>query len=93
MQKIICNYDIKLKIMETRKIEEVKNTRGVIVDGVEYFNQAQATKMAGVSIPTFKKKVELFNIPSKKQQNGRQIYAKSDIITAIENGWFNKWWM
>ncbi len=76
---------------KTNKSEEIK---GIVFEGVEYVNQVMAAKMAGVTIPTFKRKVALFRIEGHKlRDNSKKFYIKSDIQTAIENGLFNKWWM
>lgn len=68
------------------------NIKGIIIDGVECVTQKQATQMTGVSLPTFLKKVKLFQIESIKRSN-RQLYRKQDILDAIDNNWFAKWWV
>lgn len=68
------------------------NTRGIIINGVELLTQNQAVQLAGVSLPTFKKKVKLFNI-EKIQRSNRSLFRKQDILDAIENNWFAKWWV
>ena len=66
------------------------NTNGIIIDGVECVTQKQATQMARVTLPTFRKKVKLFQIETIQRSN-RQFYRKQDILSAIENNWFAKW--
>lgn len=78
--------------MQTTKVNEAMNVKGIIIDGVECVTQKQATQMAGVSLPTFLKKVKLFQIESIKRSN-RQLYRKQDILDAIDNNWFAKWWV
>lgn len=78
--------------MQTTKVNEAMNVKGILIDGVECVTQKQATQMAGVSLPTFLKKVKLFEIESIKRSN-RQLYRKQDILSAIENNWFAKWWL
>lgn len=78
--------------MEKEKENVSLNTKGIIIDGVELVTQNQAVQMTGVSLPTFKKKVKLFDI-KKIQRSNRSLYRKQDILTAIENNWFAKWWV
>ena len=78
--------------MKKEKENVSLNTKGIIIDGVELVTQNQAAQMTGVSLPTFKKKVKLFNIESVKRSN-RQLFRKQDILDAIENNWFAKWWV
>lgn len=78
--------------MEKENLNEPMNARGIIIDGTECVTQNQAALMAGVSLPTFRKKVKLFNI-EKIQRSNRSLYRKQDILTAIENNWFAKWWV
>ncbi len=73
-----------------RKNKEVKC---IVLDGVEYVNQANAIKMVGMSIPTFRKRVESYgikqvNIPAYK----KVLFQKKDIEDAIERGYFTKWY-
>lgn len=65
----------------------------VILDGVEYVNQANAVKMVGMSIPTFRKRVESYgikkvNVPAYQ----KVLFLKKDIEDAIERGYFTKWY-
>ena len=78
--------------MEKENVNDAMSTKGIIIDGVELVTQNQAAQMAGVSLPTFKKKVRLFEIESIKRSN-RQLFRKQDILDAIENNWFAKWWV
>ena len=78
--------------MEKENVNDAMSTKGIIIDGVELVTQNQAAQMAGVSLPTFKKKVKLFEIESVKRSN-RQLFRKQDILDAIEKNWFAKWWV
>ena len=78
--------------MEKTNLNEPMNAQGIIIDGIECVTQNQAAKMAGVSLPTFRKKVQLFQI-EKIQRSNRSLYRKQDILIAIENNWFAKWWV
>lgn len=78
--------------MEKEIVNDAMSTKGIIIDGVELVTQNQAAQMAGVSLPTFKKKVKLFNI-EKIQRSNRSLFRKQDILDAIENNWFAKWWV
>ncbi len=78
--------------MEKVNVKDQMNTKGIIIDGVECLNQKQAAQLAGVSLPTFRKKVQLFQI-EKIQRSNRSLYRKQDIEIAIENNWFAKWWV
>lgn len=78
--------------MEKVNLNEPMNAKGIIIDGIEFVTQNQAAKMAGVSLPTFRKKVQLFQI-EKIQRSNRSLYRKQDILIAIENNWFAKWWV
>lgn len=78
--------------MEKTNLNEPMNAKGIIIDGIECVTQNQAAKMAGVSLPTFRKKVQLFQI-EKIQRSNRSLYRKQDILIAIENNWFAKWWV
>lgn len=78
--------------MEKENVNDAMSTKGIIIDGVELVTQNQAAQMAGVSLPTFKKKVKLFNI-EKIQRSNRSLFRKQDILDAIENNWFAKWWV
>lgn len=69
--------------MEKENVNDAMSTKGIIIDGVELVTQNQAAQMAGVSLPTFKKKVKLFEIESIKRSN-RQLFRKQDILDAIE---------
>lgn len=65
----------------------------VVLDGIEYVNQANASKMVGMSIPTFRKRVEAYginqvNLPAYK----KVLFRKQDILNAIERGYFTKWY-
>ncbi len=71
---------------------ESMSTKGIIIDGVECITQKQAAQMARVSLPTFRKKVKLFQIGTV-QRSKRPLYKKQDIEKAIEQNWFAKWWM
>lgn len=77
--------------------QETKNlsliTKGIVIDGVEYLNQSQAAELAGLSILTFKKRVEEFSIERIKRPSGKVLYPIKEIEYAIENGWFKKWFM
>lgn len=73
-------------------MNEPMNAKGIIIDGIECVTQNQAAQMAGVSLPTFRKKVQLFQI-EKIQRSNRSLYRKQDILIAIENNWFAKWWV
>ena len=86
------NINLIENAMEKVNVNESLNTKGIIIDGVECVTQKQATQMAGVSLPTFKKKVKLFQIETIQRSN-RQLYRKQDILSAIENNWFAKWWV
>lgn len=77
-----------MKKSEQNKIESLK---GIVIDGVELVSQQQAAIMAGVSLPTFRKKAKLFRIESVKRSN-YQLYRKQDIETAITNNWFSRMW-
>lgn len=78
--------------MEKTNLNEPMNAKGIIIDGIECVTQKQAAQMAGVSLPTFRKKVQLFQI-EKIQRSNRSLYRKQDILIAIENNWFAKWWV
>ena len=78
--------------MEKTNLNEPMNAKGIIIDGIECVTQNQAAKVAGVSLPTFRKKVQLFQI-EKIQRSNRSLYRKQDILIAIENNWFAKWWV
>lgn len=78
--------------MEKVNLSEPMNAKGIIIDGTECVTQNQAAQMAGVSLPTFRKKVQLFKI-EKVQRSNRSLYRKQDILNAIENNWFAKWWV
>lgn len=78
--------------MEKENVNDAMSTKGIIIDGVELVTQNQAAQMADVSLPTFKKKVKLFEIESIKRSN-RQLFRKQDILDAIEKNWFAKWWV
>ncbi len=78
--------------MEKTNLNEPTNAKGIIIDGIECVTQNQAAQMAGVSLPTFRKKVKLFNI-EKIQRSNRSLFRRLDIETAIENNWFAKWWV
>lgn len=78
--------------MEKTNMNEPMNAKGIIIDGIECVTQNQAAQMAGVSLPTFRKKVQLFQI-EKIQRSNRSLYRKQDILIAIENNWFAKWWV
>lgn len=78
--------------MEKTNLNEPMNAKGIIIDGIECVTQNQAAQMAGVSLPTFRKKVQLFQI-EKIQRSNRSLYRKQDIEIAIENNWFAKWWV
>ncbi len=78
--------------MEKTNLNEPMNAKGIIIDGIECVTQNQAAQMAGVSLPTFRKKVQLFQI-EKIQRSNRSLYRKQDILIAIENNWFAKWWV
>lgn len=78
--------------MKTEKTNEPMSAKGIIIDGTECVTLKQAMQMAGVSYPTFVKKVNLFHIEVIKRSN-RQLFRKQDILTAIENNWFAKWWV
>lgn len=70
-----------------------KDVKCVVLDGVEYVNQMNAAKMVGMSIPTFKKRVECYDI---KQVNvpvyKKVLFLKKDIEEAVERGYFTKWY-
>lgn len=72
-------------------MESENKTNGVIIDGVEYLNQRQAARLAGISVITFKSKVEKFKIEKNKRPSGLVLYRLNDIMDAIANGWLNKW--
>ena len=78
--------------MKKEKTNEPMNAKGIIIDGVECVTLKQAMQMAGVSYPTFVKKVELFKIEKIRRSN-RSLFRRQDIETAIENNWFAKWWV
>lgn len=79
--------------MEKVNANRVNGNDSIIIDGVEYFNQNQAALTAGVSVPTFKKRVKEFAIRQVKRPSGRIFYRKQDIEAAISKGWFKKWFM
>lgn len=78
--------------MEKENLNGPMSVKGIIIAGIECITQNQAAQMAGVSLPTFRKKVKLFNI-ERVQWSNRSLYRKQDILTAIENNWFAKWWV
>lgn len=78
--------------MKKENVNETMDAKGIIIDGIECVTQKQALQMAGVSYPTFMKKITLFQIETVKFQN-RKLYRKQDILDAIENNWFAKWWV
>jgi len=78
--------------MEKENLNEQMSAKGIMINGIECITQNQAAQMAGVSLPTFRKKVKLFNI-ERVQWSNRSLYRKQDILTAIGNNWFAKWWV
>ncbi len=73
-----------------RKNNDVKC---VVLDGVEYVNQANAVKMVGMSVPTFRKRVESYGIKQVNVPAYRKVlYRKKDIEDALERGYFSKWY-
>ena len=78
--------------MEKDITKESLDIKGVIIDGVEYITRPQAIQMAGVSLPTFKRKVKLFQIDFVQRSN-RQLFKRKDIETAISNNWFSSMWV
>ena len=78
--------------MERKKQIEPTNIKGVVVDGVELINQKQAAQLAGVTLPTFRKKVALFNIERIYPTGKQHLYRRKDIESAIENNWFSNMW-
>ena len=79
--------------MKKEKINVPMNAKGIVIDGVEYLNQSQAAEMVGLSIQTFKKKVNEFQIESIKRPSGKKLFRRDSIENAIKNGWFKKWFM
>lgn len=78
--------------MEKDITKESLGIKGVIIDGVEYITRPQAIQMAGVTLPTFKRKVKLFQIDFVQRSN-RQLFKREDIETAISNNWFSSMWV
>ena len=78
-----------------KKQEEKKPTdaKGIVIDGVEYFNQSQAAKMVGLTVFTFRKRVEEFSIEYIKRPSGKILFSKDSLEKATENGWFKKWFL
>ena len=80
--------------MEKQAMKNVSMaTKGIVIDGMEYLTQTQAAEMVGLSILTFKKRVEEFGIEKVKRPSGRVLFQRDRIENAIENGWFKKWYM
>ena len=79
--------------MEKQKEKAPMDVKGIVIDGVEYLNQTQAAEMTGLTLFTFKKKVEEFGIEKIRRASRKILYRKSDIEKAIELGWFKKWFM
>lgn len=79
--------------MEKEKKQMNESKQSIIIDGVEYITQIQAREMAGVSAPTFRKKVNLFGIERITKASRKVFFRKSDIEDAAKNGWFAKWWV
>ena len=70
-----------------------KDVKCVVLDGVEYVNQMNAAKMVGMSIPTFKKRVECYGIKQVKVPAYLKVlFRKKDIEDALERGFFTKWY-
>ena len=70
-----------------------KDVKFVVLDGVEYVNQANAVKMVGMSVPTFRKRVESYGIKQVKVPAYQKVlYRKKDIEDALERGFFTKWY-
>lgn len=70
-----------------------KDVKCVVLDGVEYVNQANAVKMVGMSVPTFRKRVESYGIKQVNVPAYRKVlYRKKDIEDALERGYFSKWY-
>ena len=69
------------------------DAKGIVIDGVEYFNQSQAAKMVGLTVLTFKKRVEEFGIEHIKRPSGKILFSKDSLEKATENGWFKKWFL
>lgn len=64
-----------------------------VLDGVEYVNVSAATEMTGHSVPSFKKRVEVYGIkPAHVPTYKRTLYRKQDIVDGIEKGYFTKWY-
>ena len=67
--------------------------QGIIIEDVEYITKTQASKMAGVSIPTFNLKAKKYGITGHPQENGKVLFIKEEIVEAIRKGYFNRWVM
>lgn len=70
-----------------------KIQKKIILDEEEYVNQKEAADSVGLSVFTFRKKVEKYSIPSKKLDSGSVLYRVKDIEDAVKKGWFLKWYM
>lgn len=72
---------------------ENQKVRSVVLDGVEYVNQENAARMTKLTVPTFKKRVQLYGIEIAKVPTYKKVlYRKQEISDAIEKGYFQKWY-
>ncbi len=81
--------------METKEQLNVSmDAKGIVIDGVEYLSQLDAAKAVGLTVNTFKVRVDKFGIERVKIQGSKRcFYRKNDLIAASQNGWFKKWYM
>ena len=70
------------------------DAKGIVIDGVEYLSQLDAAMAVGLTVNTFKVRVNKFGIERVKIQGSKRcFYRKNDLISASKNGWFKKWYM
>ncbi len=68
--------------------KKIANVSGIIIGGVEYINKTQAIQLAGITFPTLRKKVKIFNIEQVKLPTSKLPYfRRKDIEEAIRLGW------
>ncbi len=68
--------------------KKIANVSGIIIDDIEYINKTQAIQLAGITFPTLRKKVKIFNIEQVELPISKMPYfRRKDIEEAIRLGW------